>query len=179
MSHPPPTSQRFDLGDPYTELLPVTIVFVVLLSLWYLLPNLEDSPLSAEFWAQVGWEVAWSALIIISYLILRAWLFSPRRWYAELTPTELVVRTIRVTLRIAYPNIQRVARHDPGWRRTLAAFRALFGRPALPACMQVELGTPIRRTLFLRTRRLLLRPHETALFLRALHERAPTTPIVT
>ena len=176
MSNARLASQRFELGDPYAELTPVTIFFVLLVSLWYLLPSLEDSPLSGDFWVAIGWEVAWSAFIIVGYLVLRVWSLSPRRWYAELTATELVARQIRVTLRIAYPNIQRVSRHDPDWRRALAAFRALFGRP-LPVCIQVELKEPIRRIAFWRTRRLVLRPLDTALFLQTLHERAPATAV--
>jgi len=169
----PAANERLRLGDPYAELFPVSIVFLVLLSAWYLLYDFGDFPLSPRFWGQV----AWSTLIIVTYPIMRRWMLSPRRWYAELTDTELIVRQLGVTLTAAYANIRRVSRHDPGWRRALARFRALFGRPELPACMQVELRAPIRRTLFLKSRRLLLRPQETALFLQTLQERAPAAAV--
>ena len=175
VSRPTTASQRFRLGDPSAELTPLIMLFGAMVVVLSLIPDLKDLRLSAASWAYV----AFLTLIVVSWPFQMRWMLSPRRWYAELTETELVMRFLWSTLRVAYPNIRSVSRHDPGWRRMLAASRALFGRAPLPACIQVELREPIRRTLFWRTRRMLLRPHETALFLQTLHERAPTTPIVT
>jgi hypothetical protein len=167
-----PANQRFALGDPYAELAPVILLFLVPLSLWTLLPNLGEFP-SGRFWG----AAAWSTFIIVSYPVLRAWILLPRRLYAEFTAAELVVKSSEFTLTATYSNIQGVSPHDPTWRRTLAALRALLGLRPLRPCIRVDLREPIPRPLIGRTRRLLLRPRDTALFLQTLQQRAPATPI--
>ncbi len=161
-------TDRVDLGDPYAELTPISVVSIALLLTWLLIPDLGDFRLSAGSYV----HVAWFALLVVGYPFTRRWIFSPRWWYAEFTATELRVRYLWTTFSVPYPSIEDVSLHTPAWRRRLGEFRALFKRQELPACFQLQLRSPIRRTPFSRTNRLVLRPNHTDLFMQTLRRRA-------
>jgi hypothetical protein len=163
-------NRRFELDDPYAEFVPPCLALVVLfLCSWTLLPNVTEFP-SGRFWA----AAAWSTFPVPGYLLLRAWIYSPRRLYAEFTAPELVIRSSSFAVTAAYSNIQGVSPHDTAWRRRLAAVRTRLGLASLPPCIRVNLREPIPRPLIGRTRRLLLRPRERPSFCKpCMRERLP------